>query len=312
LTLPHSHNLADPAIWLKLDEAVELCTAWLQGQARARGIRLLVLKGDALSRQGLRAPRSSADVDLLIEPARVQEFLVVLESMGWRKFASTFASEQFTTHSRTLMREGWPNSIDVHSSWPGFLSSPVEVFETLWARRMEMTFAHRSCDAPDRMANVLMLALHSLRGNTAQPRHRAELEGILQLALTSDEIADLADLSVKMGAVGPLRSILPQLGVPVKVNTKSLRSAAYLDWHRKIVQSHTRGRAASWLIELRRAAWRQKPLILRHGFWPTGRDLLAEHPDIPDRFVSILWARVARLSRAVSQLPRVLPALRRR
>lgn len=305
-------DVAVAPVWLKLDEAVALCTAWLQREARIRDIRVIVLKGDVLTRQGLRLPHASADVDLLVEPGRIDDFVSGLESNGWREFDGTFASEQFTSHSTTLRREGWPNSIDVHSSWPGFLESPADVFETLWTRRVPMEFAHRACDAPDRMANVLMLALHSLRGTTAQRRHQTELEGILQLELTAEEISDLGDLAVKTGCTAPLRAVLPQLGVHLDVSRANLRGAAYLEWHRKIVQTHTDGRTASWLIELGRAPWRRKPLILRHGIWPTDRDLLAEHPEVRDRPAPKVWARVVRLARGVKQLPRVVPALRRR
>jgi hypothetical protein len=312
VTLALGERVTTPPVWLKLDEAVALCTAWLQSEARVRNTRVLILKGDALNRQGLRPPRVSSDVDLLVEPARFDDFVGALESNGWRQFDGTFASEQFTSHSRALRREGWPNSIDVHSSWPGFLEPAVDVFETLWARRVSMNFAHQLCNAPDRIANVLMLALHSLRGSTAQVRHLTELEGVLQLELTPEELSDLADLAIRTGCVGPLRAVLPELGVRLNVSRDELRGTAYLDWHRKIVQTHTQGRTASWLIELRRLPWRRKPLILRHGFWPTDRDLLAEHPEVPDRFAAKVWARIMRLIRGLGQLPRVIPALRRR
>lgn len=312
MTLALGAQAAKSYVWLKLDDAVALCAAWLQNEARTDDIRVLILKGDVLYRQGLRPPRTSSDVDLLVDPSRVDEFVRGLESHGWSEFDGTFASEQFTSHSRTLRREGWPNSVDIHASWPGFLEPASDVFEILWTRRVHMEFAHQTCNVPDRIANVLMLALHSLRGTTRQSRHQTELEGVLGLELTTDEISDLADLAVKTGCVGPLRAVLPPLGVNLDVSRAHLHGTAYLEWHRKIVQTHTEGRTASWLIELRRAPWRRKPLVLRHGVWPTDRDLLAEHPEVPDRFLSKVWARIIRLIRGLGQLPRVLPALRRR
>lgn len=50
---------------------------------RAHGIRLLVVKGDALARMGLREPRVSADVDVLVEPDRFDELCAALEGAGW-------------------------------------------------------------------------------------------------------------------------------------------------------------------------------------------------------------------------------------
>ena len=297
-------------MWLPLAEAVALSTAWLQEEARRRGIRLLVLKGATLSYHGLREPRSSSDVDVLIEPGRFEEFIVAIGGAGWDEFADTFASDRFVVHSRTFRRNGWPNALDIHSEWPGFLRPTAEVFDVLWERKTSMAFAHVACDMPDRMSSLLMLALHSLRGTTTQVRHERELTELLAIELTARERADLAHLAVATGSAAPLRALLVHFGTAVEIGPAELRSSEYKEWHRKV--AHAQGRTASWLIELRRSPWRRKLLVLRHGVWPTDRDLLAEHPEVPDRFLAKVWARVVRLVRGVGQLPRVLPALRRR
>jgi hypothetical protein len=298
------------SVSLALNEAVALCTAWLQQVARARGIRLLVLKGSALARQGLREPRSSSDVDVLIEPGRFLDFVDCIVSSGWTEFSDTFASEQFVTHSRTFRRDGWPNAIDVHASWPGFLSPADEVFEALWARRVSLDHGQRACDVPDRAANLLMLALHSLRGTTTQDRHARELQGLLRLTLTQEERKETEWLAQQTGCRAPLREVLPLLGIPVEVTDPELRTPQYREWHRNV--AHAQGRTASWLIELHRATWKRKGEVLRHGIWPTDRDLLAEHPDVANRVQAKIWARLVRLARGIGQLPRVVPALRRR
>lgn len=287
-------------------------TAVLQHQARSHGIRILILKGRALSRQGLRAPRTSSDVDVLVEPRRFVEFLELIKADGWSEFVDTFASVTFTTHSRTLRRDGWPNSIDVHSFWPGFLRPAHDVFELLWARRESMSFAHQACDVPDRTANLLMLALHSLRGSTTQTRHQLELDGILHLRLTDDERADAAALAAATGSAAPLRHVLPRIGVDVAIDPSVLTTPEYREWNRKVIQAQTRGRAVSWLLELRRVPWTHKHVVLRHGLWPTDQDLLAEKPEVPDCASAKFEARIVRLGRGLAQLPRVIPALRRR
>ncbi len=310
MTLVTSAKTAAPAVRLPLDVAVALCTAWLQDEARGRGIRLLILKGETLSHHGLRAPRSSSDVDVLIEPGRFNEFTTRIAHAGWEEFADTFASDRFVLHSRTFRREGWPNAIDIHREWPGFLRPTDDVFEMLWKRREVLTFAHRPCDVPDRLSSLLMLALHSLRGTAAQDRHVRELKGLLQLKLTDEERADVAFLARETGCDAPLRSVLQQIGVTVEVEDADLHTAEYAEWRRKV--AHAQGRTASWLIELRRVPWSQKSAILRHGIWPTDRDLLAEHPEVPDRPAAKVWARVVRLGRGIGQLTRVVPALRRK
>ena len=246
----------------------------------------------------------------MIEPSRFDDFIDRVARVGWEEFADTFASDRFILHSRTFRRDGWPNAIDIHREWPGFLRPTGEVFELLWRRREELTFAHRPCDVPDRASSLLMLALHSLRGTTSQDRHARELEGLLDLKLTDMERVDVAFLAHETGCAAPLRSVLQQLGVTVKVEDTDLRTAEYAEWRRKV--AHAQGRTASWLIELRRVPWSQKSTILRHGIWPTDRDLLAEHPDVPDRPVAKVWARVLRFGRGMGQLTRVVPALRRK
>ncbi|MGA1828400.1 nucleotidyltransferase family protein [Microbacterium sp.] len=299
-----------PVAQLRLDEAIELCTAWMHEQARVSSIRLLVLKGRALSHQGLRERHASSDVDVLIEPSRFEDFLEIVKAAGWKEFLDTFPNELFTLHSVTLRQDGWPNSIDVHSHWPGFLKPPAEVFDVLWSRRQELAFAHHPSAVPDRMSNVLVLALHSLRGQAAQPRHDRELEGLLALTLTEQDRDDLRALAQSTGSVAPLREVLPALGVPVSVTPADLDSPEYREWHRKV--AGRQGRVASWLIGLRRVPWSQKALLLRHGIWPTDHDLLAEHPEVRDRPWTKIWARMTRIWRGLGQLPRVIPALRRR
>ena len=63
-----------PPVDLRLDEAVELATAWVAvSRPDARHPHARAIKGDALARMGLREPRVSADVDVLVEPARFDE-----------------------------------------------------------------------------------------------------------------------------------------------------------------------------------------------------------------------------------------------
>jgi hypothetical protein len=307
-----SERTAAPALQLRLDEAIELSTAWLEQQAQAHGIRSLILKGRALSDQGLREPHASSDVDVLIEPGRFEEFLGIMRDAGWTPLRDSFATATFTTHSTTLCRDGWPNSIDIHSEWPGFLRPSDEVFDLLWERRDSLNFAHRAADVPDRSSNLLMLALHSLRGTSAEQRHKSELDGLLGLDLTADERAEIASLASATGATAALRDVLPLLGIDAVVDPADLLTAEYRLWRRKLVQAHSRGRAGLWLLELRRVPWSQKALIMRHGIWPTDRDLLIEHPEVADRFFAKVWARVIRLARGLGQLPRVIPAMRRR
>ena len=295
---------------LRLDEANELLSAWACAQAERHGIRSLLVKGRALSDHGLRTPRVSADVDVLIEPARFDEYCALVVDAGWDEFPSTFASEHFTLHSRSFHRDGWPNSFDVHSYFPGFLRDPGEVFDALWARRVLLDFGDRACPAPDRVASLFVLTLHSLRGTDRQARHAEELAAATRIELTPEERADAAGLAVATGAAAALRDVLPAWGVDVAVDEAEFGTPAYLEWHRKVTTA--RGYGAAWLALLAKAPLREKPRVAARAVWPTRADLLVGHPEIEDRPWPRFRTRVARLARGIASLPRALAALRRR
>ncbi len=295
---------------LTLDEANELLSAWASRRAGERGIRMLLIKGRALSDYGLRAARTSADVDVLVEPQRFEEYCDAVATAGWEEFPSTFASQAFTLHSRSFRRDGWPNSFDVHHTFPGFLIDPADAFDALWARRGSLPFAGHDCAVPDRSSSILILALHSLRGTHKQARHRSELDALRSLALTGDERRDLARAAHDTGAAAALRDVLPALGVTVDVSDAELRTPAYREWHRKTAEA--RGAAASWLLLFAQTPWRDKPAIAGRALWPSGADFALDHPEVPDRPLPQITARIARWGRGIRRLPHALSALLKR
>lgn len=292
---------------LGLREAVELGHAWVQAIAADRGIRVLFLKGPALQQQGLRAGHVSSDVDVLVEPARFAELCAAVRDRGWIERPVIFFDRIRTLHSATLIRTGWPCDLDVHEFYPGFLADPVEVFEALWARREQRELAHRACDVPDRAGGVLILALHSLRGGTANPRHGAELAHLLSVPLTAQERADVAALALATGSTATLSSVLPGLGVHVEPPASQLRSPELREWRRRVDSGSTG--TYFWLAALRHARWRARPAILWHAAWPTRRDLLIARPATRDTVAGRLRSRFARATRGVRVLPAALSAL---
>lgn len=295
---------------LRLDEANELLSAWATQRASERAIRILVIKGRSLSHYGLRPPRTSADVDVLVEPARFGEYCNAILDAGWAEIPGTFASDALTLHSRSFRRTGWPNSFDVHSYYPGFLVAPHAAFDALWARRGTLEFAHRECPVPDRASSILILALHSLRGADQQPRHRDELAAVMALTLTEADRADLAAAARETGADVALRDILPVLGVSVDVSSDDLRTPQYREWHRKTVEAH--GAAASWLSLFGRSRWQDKPRVLWKAVWPSRDDFAITHPEVPDRWSARARARVTRWGRGIRHTPSSLAAMLRK
>lgn len=291
---------------IRLEEAVDLAHAWLQEAARARGIRVLFIKGPALHRQGLRSYRVSGDVDVLVEPARFDEFCAHLVAVGWEERESILLGELTTLHSKTYLRQGWPCDIDVHSHYPGFLGDASDVFEALWVRRTPLDFAHQPCLVPDRVAGVLILALHSLRGTAAQERHTNELQELLAIELTAAERTQLAELATATGSTETLQPVLHDLGVELPASADT-RSSDLREWRARL-DAGSLG-AYQWFVAYRRSRGVGKVRILWRAFWPSDHDLLLSHPELPDAFFPKLRGRVARWGRGLRSLPRAVRAI---
>ena len=289
---------------LRLDEAVELCTAWVDQLAQSLEARALVIKGDTLARQGLRASRVSADVDVLVDPVRFDDCRAALVRAGWEERPLPFISSRVSPHSVTFIRSGWPCDIDLHSHFPGFLADPGLVFDELWSRRSSVVFADRAVSVPDRMTSLLISALHAYRDGTSSRRAEADLATLREVELSDTERAALGSLAAATGCDGSLKEFLLGMNVPVRpVDSPALR-----EWRARVA-SQTQG-AFPWLRLWQTSSWRQRPGIAWRAFWPTNRDILLAHPSVEDRTVPRLMARVRRLWRGLRGLPQSVSAIR--
>lgn len=294
---------------LPIRAAVPLGHAWAQRVADDLGIRLLALKGPTLTAHRLRPDRTSGDVDVLVEPARFAEYIDALSQAGWQERPSTFASSRFTLYSRSLIHPSWPCDLDVHHSFPGFLADPSEVFDLLWERRTTTVVARQECAIPDRLGSLLILALHSLRGGTNQPRHRAELEHLVStVRLTEEEREELGDLARRTRCAATLDEVLPRLGVTAGPSPDELASPELREWRERVAAGGYG--TYFWFAALRKARARDRAVIAVRAVWPSDHDLLANHPDTPDTVPAKLWARARRYGRGVQTLPAAVRALR--
>lgn len=299
--------LSADSLVLGTEEAVELGHAWVQALACRLDARILLIKGPTLHRQGLRPARLSGDIDLVVDPARFDDVRTELERSGWQVRPSDFASQRRTPHSVTYLHTRWPVDLDVHRHFPGFLAEPSTAFDALWERRESMVFAGRPCDVPDRLGGVLLLALHSLRGSSAQERHAAELEALLDVRLTHLERSNLAELAAATGCDGTLADVLPRLGVePTPVSGDAV-SPPLREWRERVAAgSHG---SYFWLAMIRSASWRDRGLIVQRAIWPSHRDLLIARPETRDTALGRVAARVRRWGRGVRSLPRGVRAI---
>lgn len=303
----------DVSIELTVTDAVALCAAWASRLAREVGIRALVVKGAPLSSYGLRDARSSADVDILIEPDRIADFRQSLLSAGWTERQIPRINDRIGAHSRTYLHHRWPCDIDVHAHFPGFLADPKDVFDALWARRMQHPFAHISVDVPDRIASALILALHSLRDGNVRSLHRAEYEGLRQISLSDEDRRLIADTVVITGSAATLDPILASWHVDLTDAERAASAAT----HDRTALATWRGRVAArsngaytWWLTLESARGIEKAAVVYRALWPRAEEIRLAHPEVPDRTGPLAWARIVRLGRGLRGIPASVRALR--
>lgn len=309
LTGPKLSAVDARTVTLGLRDAVELGHAWTARVAADVGIRVLLIKGPNLQAAGLRAPRVSGDVDVLVDPAGFDRYCAAIEAAGWIERPSTFVSDRFTLHSRSFTHDGWPCDLDVHRWFPGFLAAPAAVFDALWERRTRAGFAHVECDVPDRIGGILILALHSLRGTVGERRHRAELEYLIAATTLGDvERADAASLALATGCAATLEDVLPRLGIMVAAPASELASPQLRAWRERVASGGAG--AYFWIAEFRRATWRDRATLIGKAIWPSARDMNVHTPGIAPSTLPQLRARIARYGRGLRSLPAALRGLR--
>lgn len=173
--------------------AVELAHAMVSSLASSLGVRALLIKGPVASMFGLRAPRVSADVDVLVEQRDVEALCQVLIERGWHPPVQREVPLVLDRHSMTLVHDRWPCAIDVHWEFPGMLCGSTEAFDALWETRTAVVLANRSVLVPSRAGMALFVALHAWR-RPSDPRSRVELPGLVEVVRRDFTRAERAEL----------------------------------------------------------------------------------------------------------------------
>jgi hypothetical protein len=300
--------MPDPATSsLTLAEGVELGYALVTRAADDVGARVLVIKGLVNEAHGLREPHVSADVDVLVEPTRLQDVVAGLCSHGWTRVPLPPVASPFGAHSVALAHARWPCEIDVHDRFPGFLADPSQVFETLWEDRADVTLGHVHVPATGLHGTALILALHALRTPHAS-RSERELAGLVRRA-ESRGIGPgrLLTLAEATGCTTTARPLLAALGVDPGPSAAADR--AVQEWELRRLIGPTRN--LGWLIAARRTPpWRWPALLLR-VLLSTEPMLRHHYPQAPPGRRGLWLARWWRLRLAVRDLPRAVRAARR-
>lgn len=164
---------------------LELAHAVIWYAAQQADARVIVLKGLAASRLGLRPFWAGADVDLLVEPAAVERVVEVLRRSGWHPRPADDDTLAFPPHSLSLAHENWSCDLDVHFRFPGCERPDHEVFQQLWDHREDAEAAGLLIGVTGEVDTLVLLALHALR-NPRVRRHRDDLARVTRYARRLD------------------------------------------------------------------------------------------------------------------------------
>lgn len=292
------------------DEAIALAYALTAKAAEQAGVRALAIKGTVSTLHGLRPARTPADVDILIDPDGFPAFSRQLEDWGWWIRLGEFTDFPVPHHSATYIHDQWPCDIDAHHRFPGFLASPDQVFDALWERRAQFTSAGRHVPMTDWASSVAITALHSVRGDPSQPRHRDELRHLLDLAptWTHQQRADLAGLAQATGCVKSLDLVWTRMGLVIDPTAEAVSDDALAEWRLKLDGRFPHLR--NWFRYIqdggpRRALGRAGTML-----WPP-ETVIRGSGYVADGDLALFRARLTRLVRALWKAPRNLLAMTR-
>lgn len=289
---------------LERAEANELASGIALEAAKISDARPLFVKGTSLTYHRLRPDRVSADVDVLVEPTKVDTFLAKLAEFGWHPRLGEYNDFPVRHHSVTVIHDDWPCDIDVHRRFPGFLADPVVAFEELWRRRQSMHVAGHDVPITDYSSSAVIMALHSVRSTVDNPRHTSELVRLIEISREWDDQqrADIAAVAARTGATRALQDVLPLLGVTARPDEVAIDDEALQAWQLRVTGQETPLRI--WLRYASEGVGVRDTLgRIWRALWPAEDFFLATHPEAVG---SPNWGRLRRLARNIARAPGAL------
>ena len=134
------------SIPLTLAEAVPLGTVLLQRLLDDAGVRSLVIKGPAFAQLGVRKPKHSNDIDLLVAPEDRTRATEALAQAGWSIISHWFPPAlDDVIYSTTFRHVQFPSTLDLHHHFSGFFAD--DAFDALWCSRSCVAVAHHDVDS---------------------------------------------------------------------------------------------------------------------------------------------------------------------
>jgi hypothetical protein len=284
------------------EEAGPLVHVLCERVAQQSGSRVLAIKGPVVAMQGLRAPRTSADVDVLVHPDDLTAFVDHMRAVGWHDATETTAPRLVRSHSVNLLHDHWPVGIDVHHHFPGFLAPDAEVFDALWARRRAYVLAGARVTAADPVGMVAVVGLHLLREDAEGTSARVDdLVGRAAAVLGPEDREALLQLACETDAVVPLRPILLRLGLKRAATAESKNPTELAQWFDRAGAPP----GTVWGRQLSQTPWWRWPQVLWHSMRLTDAEIATYHGG-GDTRRELARARRRRLRKGFGLVPGIL------
>lgn len=287
------------------EEAASLLHALCERVAVDTGTRVLAIKGPVVAMQGLRKPRVSADIDILVHPDDLTSFVDRMHGIGWHRAVEPTSPRLVRSHSINLLHNYWPLGVDVHHYFPGFLAPDDEVFEVLWSRRAHYTLAGVPVTACDSVGQAALVGLHLLREDPDGTSARVDdLIDHAEGALTRADLRVLLKLAVDTDCVVPLRPVLLRLGIDQAADLDAAHPDELASWlDRARVPP-----GAVWGQLLRDSRWTQWPAVVWHSLLLTDEEISAYYGG-GDTRLELARARLRRLGTGLHLIPGILRGL---
>lgn len=169
------------------------------------GVRLLHIKGLAAEAVLPVGRGLSADVDLLVEPARYREYVALLQSLATTQVVDD-AGRSSEAHAIEIVSHGLSVSLDVHGHFPGYRADPATVFDVLHRRSVPVSFGGWECACLDRVGLAVLGVVHAARNppgsrSGRMALHRWDL-------LDDDEQTEALELIVELQAQGAASTVI--------------------------------------------------------------------------------------------------------
>ncbi|WP_445667077.1 nucleotidyltransferase family protein [Janibacter sp. FSL W8-0316] len=271
---------------LTLAEAVPLGTVHLQRLLADAGVRSLVIKGPAFVELGVRQPKQSNDIDLLIQPRDRASAASRLRTAGWRQVSSWLPSElDDVVHSSTWRHRTFPVTLDLHHGFSGLLRRN-EAFQSMWASRVSIELGHVGVDAPCAEHALVIESLNRLKA--AAPNDWPQ---IARRTVDSAPGFDVHSVARAAQALGAEHTVAPLVAVMGGHPPRSAPPSGYEEW---IADAGRPSRRVIWQRLIQRAPL-HAPTVLWSTLFPheAGARHWADLHGWPYRGrVMTLWQRV--------------------